>query len=488
MNTLWKTTAERPEFPAPDGDISADAVVIGGGICGALTAYMLQKRGVDTVLLERDRIGCGLSSATTAKITAAHSNVYSKLVSSLGAEYARTFALVSAAAIDEYEALIKQEKINCDFERLPTFLYARHGERLLRRELCAAKAAGLNVSWHDPATLQIPALSALKLPDQAQFHPLKFLYSLSERIKAYEHCGNVRLDGGKAVTDYGSVRAKYFVSATNYPAIGTLKGGYFAKVHRELAHVLTLSPHTPLGGMYIGVDGGANYRSWGEHLIVSGESHVSGCGVDGAYERLRREARESFPEAEEEMRWSAEDSMTLDGLPYIGRYSGGSETIFTASGFGKWGMTTAMAGAVTVAELICGKTSMAAAIFDPSRFTPRASAEEFASMTARAVRGMSSRFFMVPERELSDVGRGDGEIIRYMGRKVGAYRDMEGEVHLVEPKCPHLGCELSWNGDDLTWDCPCHGSRFTFDGALITGPADRAVGIEVKKKEMTGKK
>ncbi len=478
MNTIWNTTAERPEFSPLRGDVSADAAVIGGGLCGVLTAYMLKKKGFDVVLLEADLIGRGQSSATTAKITVAQGLTYSRLEDALGEEFSRAFALISAAAIEEYDDLIKRENIDCEFERIPAYLYAVHGERLINKEIAAARRAGLNVKPADVSKLEIPAYAAAEFPSQAQFHPLKFIYALANRLKIYEKTRVEKVENGKLVTNGGLVSAKYIVCATNFPALGTLRGGYFAKLHREVAHAVSLSATSSLDGMYVGVDGGYNYRSFGDHIIVSGESHVSGLGVGGAYEKLISSAKKIFPDAKEELSWSAEDSVTLDGIPYIGKYNSRSSSVYTAAGFGKWGMTASMSAAVTVTDLICGKKTPASVLFDPSRKTLRASAEEFSAMSARTAKGISSRYFKVPERELSEIGKNDGGIVKYLGRKAGAYRDEDGKIYLVDPKCPHLGCELSWNGDDRTWDCPCHGSRFTFEGKMITGPADASISIK----------
>lgn len=473
--TLWKSSANRAEYPTLDHDIICDAVVIGGGLCGMLCAYKLSRLGLKVALLEAERIGSGQTSGTTAKITVAHSNIYSRIADELGEHESEIYASAATHAIDEYEDIIMRENIDCGFSRLSSYLYTLYGERLIYKEYDAARRAGLSCGIEKSVELPFEVACALKFPNQAQFNPIKFLHGIAHGFEIYENSRALEIHDGKIICENGSVSAKFIITATNYPLFGDLKSMFPIRLHRRMAHVYTFSGVPAMQNMYIGIDGGYNYRSSDDILIVSGENHVSGEGTGGAYERLKDSTLSSFKNAVPYIHWSAEDSVAIDKIPVIGRMHSTGGDILTCCGFMTWGMTSSMVAADIISDTVCGRGNPAASLFTPKRFHASASMDELGGMVSRAASGIIGASFKVPEEELAELRRGEGAIVRYMGQKYAAFRDENGAVHLSDPRCPHLKCELCWNGDDRTWDCPCHGSRFDIDGRLLTGPAEHSV-------------
>lgn len=473
MESIWQKENNQHVFSSLRDDLTCDAAVVGGGLCGVLCAYMLYKAGLKTVLLEAERLGSGQSSLTTAKITSSHGSVYSKIAKYFGKDMARLYGEACDTSIREYAKTVAAEKIDCDFEMLPCCLYSLYGRNLIASEYEAASYAGLNCSITNETSLPFYVESALRFENQAQFHPIKFINALAENLHVYEHSRVTELRGDRLICKDGSVKARYVVIATNYPILGDARDMFPVKLHRKMAHVCAFEGSSHLHEMYVGADGGYNYRSYKDILIVSGENHISGLGTGGAYERIIKSTSMHFEGTSPTLHWSAEDSETTDHLPHIGHMKGKDSDFFMATGFGTWGMTTSMTSAMIIRDMICGKENKSSELFSPKRFKMNASAEELSDAIARSTKGIALSRLKVPEDELSDLPHGEAKIIRHMGRKIGAYRDENGNIHKIDPKCPHLGCELKWNGDDKTWDCPCHGSRFDMDGHLLNGPAQR---------------
>ncbi len=474
MNTFWNDNISKKDFPALKEDISCDALVVGGGLCGVLTAYKLNKSGLRVVLVEKETLGSGQSSLTTAKITLAHGEIFNTIRKNFGDEATKIYAKCGLDAIDDYRKIIKNERIDCDFKSQCAYLYSLYGERHVKTEYEAAVAAGVHCSIVYDTTLPFEIKAAIKFPSQAVFHPLKFIYELSRGLEIYENTNVLEFSAGKVVCENGTITAKNIIITTNYPSVGDLKLLLPLKLHRKMAHACAFSGTGDLGAMFIGIDGGYNYRSHGDTLIVSGENHVSGEGVPGVYERIIQDTKKNFPEAELITSWSAEDSTAVDILPYIGKFRSGQVDLFTATGFRTWGMTMSMTAATLIRDIILGQDNPATELFSPSRFK-FSSAEGLGGMVSRTAKGIIASRFSLPEEEVGKLGRGCGKIVMHMGRKVAAYVDEDGNVHTCEPYCPHRKCELKWNSDDKTWDCPCHGSRFDYDGNLLTGPATKNI-------------
>lgn len=437
MESIWKKTKIPGREPLP-GDLEAEAVVIGAGMAGILTAYELQRRGVNCIVLEADRIGSGQTGNTTAKITSQHALCYDRLIRSFGLELARQYARANEAALGQYERLIGEKKIACEFERCPAYLYSQVDVRKLEKELEAARAVGIEAELTDQTTLPFSVEGALKFPGQAQFHPLEFLRVIAEELTVYEKTRVLRAEGRRLCTDRGTVSARYVVFATHFPFVN-MPGYYFSRMHQERSYVVALSEAGQMDGMYYGIDpGGLSFRDADHMLLLGGGGHRTGENREGGkYRLLEASARRYWEDCRVKARWSAQDCMTLDGVPYIGRFSENTENWYVATGFGKWGMTSSMVSAQILADLITGEENRDAEIFSPQRTVTAGAACSFLENGGRSAKELGKRVLSGSEVKV----------------------------------CPHMGCALSWNQDEETYECPCHGSRFDRDGKLLDNPA-----------------
>ncbi len=472
MDSLWTSGVSLPTFPSLEGELEADAAVIGGGITGILTAYFLQKRGVRTVLLEADRLVCGQTGGTTAKITSQHGLIYSRLRDNFGRDVMQAYAAANEGAIRAYEALVRDEGIDCDFEERPALLYTAGNPEILEREAKFAAACGIRADFFTECELPFPVRGVLRYGNQASFHPLKFLRALSRKLKICENTRVLTAEDGELTTTRGRVRADHVVFACHYPFVN-VPGWYFARMHQSRSYVLALENAPALQGMYYGIDpDGYSLRPAGKYLLLSGESHRTGENSEGGmYAALREAASRLFPGSKAVLQWSAQDCMTPDGIPYIGRYAASTPDWYVATGFGKWGMTGAMAAAQLISDLIVTGSSPFAALYDPGRFKFSVSAEAVARDLAHAVKDLAKSVLRLPRETLDALPMGHGGVIRFEGQKIGVFRDEAGGIHAVGVRCPHMGCELAWNPEEKSWDCPCHGSRFDMDGRWLNGPA-----------------
>ena len=472
MASIWELNFDVEPRPMLQEAVSCDACVVGGGMAGILTAHALQKAGLSVVLVEAGRLLGGQTRGTTAKITAQHGLCYKRLLDTLGEERARAYALANARAIEAYRKLVSREGIDCALEERDAYLYTQQDPKPLEEEAEACRLLGLDAAFTRETTLPFPVAGAVRMRGQAQFHPLRFASALSRGLTVYENTRVTQVEEDGVRTECGSVRAKHVVLCTHYPFVNT-PGYYFMRMHQERSYVLALEGAKLPDGMFYGTDAeGLSFRTSGPFLLLGGENHRCGENTSGGrYERLRRAARELYPKAREAAHWSAQDCMTLDGLPYAGRFSSSTPRLYVATGFGKWGMTNAMASALLLRDLITGRDCAYASAYDPQRFTPSASAKLLMEEGIQAVKGLSRTAFTPPRAELEALPAGHGGIIGCGEEKLGAYKDEVGEVYLVSPVCPHLGCQLEWNPDEKSWDCPCHGSRFDFRGNLLSGPA-----------------
>lgn len=470
--SLWRQGANIPERAALKGDIEAETAVIGAGMAGMLTAYMLRARGRNAVVLEADRIGGGQTGSTTAKITSQHGMCYDALVKRLGREKARMYAEANETAVAEYARIVQERNIDCDFRRLPAFLYSRVSEEALMREADAARDLGIEARFEKDAGLPFPNKGAVRFDGQAQFDPMRFLSAIAGGIPIYEKTRVVSVKDGLLTAESGTVRAKHVVFAAHYPFIN-VPGWYFMRMHQERSYVLALESAWLPTGMYYGTDpGDVSLREAKGLLLLGGENHRTGENTKGGrYEELMRKAIKIAPGAREAARWSAQDCVTLDGIPYIGAYSAESPNWWVATGFGKWGMSSSMVAALALTGSILGDPPKWAAAFSPDRFSLSASAKSLATETAQAFKGLARRAFAIPQATLAALPSGHGGIVEANGKKAGVYKDEQGHCHIVDPRCTHLGCQLEWNPDERSWDCPCHGSRFDYDGNLIDTPA-----------------
>lgn len=472
MESIWRKDCELPKYPPLTENIKTEAAVIGAGMAGLLTAALLQKKGIDTVLLEANEIASGQTQNTTAKITSQHSLLYDNLVKQLGKEKAQLYARANEEAITMYDSMVKEENIECHFEHLPSYLYTLNDVSKIEKEVDAAKESGIAAEFTTNTTLPFKVRGAAKFPNQAQFNPLEFIKGIIKPLKIYEHTLVREIDKHVIKTEHGKVEADFIVVATHYPFINA-PGYYFLRMHQERSYVLALNNAPKLDGMYRDEnDYGYSFRHYKDMIILGGGDHRTGENISGGrYEELMEAARKYYPESTEVCRWSAQDCYTLDKVPYIGQYSGSTPNLYVATGFKKWGMTTSMVSAMLLSDMITSKKNPYEELFTPQRFQVTASMESLYNEAKHTVNHLILKKIKVPDTKLNEVKNGQGTIIEEDGHKIGVYREPDGQVHQVSTKCTHLGCELTWNADELTWDCPCHGSRFDYNGKLINNPA-----------------
>ncbi|XZM34306.1 FAD-dependent oxidoreductase [Clostridium perfringens] len=474
MKSVWSESCKFRKREALNKDIKTDVLVIGAGIAGILTAYMLKQKGREVVLIDAAEIASGNTKNTTAKITSQHDLIYSKLISEFGEEKARQYAKANELAIKKYKEIIEYKRIECDFEEKPAYVYSLNEVDVLKEEVEAAKNLGIDAEFVQEVNLPFKIKGAVKFNNQAQFNPLKFLRGISNELVIYENTRALEIKENLVVTSGGNITANNIVVATHYPIMNA-PGYYFMKMHQERSYVLALENTSEIDGMYIDLNKeGYSFRTYNNLLLLGGISHRTGENEEGgSYDELRKVVKKLYPKAKEKYYWSAQDCMTIDGIPYIGRYSNETLNIYVATGFNKWGMTSSMVSAMIISDMILEKENDFSEIFSPRRFDLSLSINNIANDLIETAKNFIAQKVYIPSSEIEHIKNGHGGIIEYNGEKVGVYKDKEGKEFFVSTKCTHLGCQLSWNADELTWDCPCHGSRFDYKGRLIGSPATK---------------
>ncbi|NLZ82788.1 MAG: FAD-dependent oxidoreductase [Clostridiales bacterium] len=475
--------------PSLEGDIRAEVVVVGAGLAGVLTAYLLQERGISVVVLECNEAGSGMTKNTTAKITSQHGLIYKKLMTYKGEELAREYAWSNQIAAGKFEEIISRLKIDCDYELKSNYIYTLDNDLRIKQEVEAAKKLGLPATYTKETTLPFPVKSAIRFDGQAQFHPLRFLDALAKELTIYEHTRitEIRSDG-LILTDKGSVKGKKIVIATHYPFINA-PGYYFLRMHQEREYLLALKckdtkQSIALDGMYLdGDQQGYTFRNYKDFLLFGGGSHRTGeYNPMDSYAKLGKMASQWFPNYKVIYTWSNQDCMTPDSIPYIGRYSVNYKNFFVATGFNKWGMSGSMVAAMLLRDIIMGRKNEFQDVFDPRRLMLSGS-KVLLKDTGIITKSILAELLKIPHDNYRDIEKGEAGVIKHNGQRIGIYRDNQDNYFFVLTKCPHLGCSLEWNQNELTWDCPCHGSRFDYKGRLINNPASRDVYDACQRKK-----
>lgn len=425
---LWENNVIMPEFPRLKGDTETEVLVIGGGIAGLLCAYMLRERGVEHLLVEGRKICSGTTRGTTAVITVQHGSIYTKLIKKFGKEKAKVYLEVNIAAAGIFEKLA--ENIECDFVKKPSYVYSRTDNRCLKVEAAVARELGAEAGFTEDTGLPFETAGAVRFDNMAQFHPLKFLSEISRELNIRENTFVEDVKGNTAYTKSGKIKADKIVFASHYPFI-KIHGLYPLKLYQKRSFAIALENAPVLAGTYAeDSDRGIYLRNYRDLLIVGGGDHRTGASDDG-FRIVRKFVAEHFPEAREKYAWAAQDCMSLDDVPYVGRYCLSEDNWYVITGFNEWGMTSAMNAATVIADMVTGRKNEFAEAFHTDR--------SIASKQLLSNIGTTLKNFCIP------------------GGK----------------RCTHLGCRLSENPAENSWDCQCHGSRFDHDGHVTDNPATK---------------
>ena len=426
MLSLWSATSDLPSFEALKGDVKTDVLIIGGGISGVLCAYELKNRGIDCVLVEAAQICSGITKNTTAKITSQHGFIYDKITKKFGAENAQKYLQANENAVRRYARLCKD--IDCDFQNKDNIVYCVDNFKKVEKEMKALENIGYKAQLEYKLPVPIGIAGAVRFKNQAQFNPLKFVSHVVKNLKIYENTKVIEIRDNKAITDKGTISAEKFIVATHFPFMNKY-GAYFMKMYQHRSYVIAIDRNVNLDGMYVDESKtGMSFRNAENLLLIGGGDHRTGK-QGGSYNEIRCFTQKYYPQNKEVYHWATQDCMTLDNVPYIGKYSKSLDNVYVATGFNKWGMTTSMVASEILSDLIEEKKNDYTELFSPQR---------------------SMMSIQLP------INMGESVL---------------GIVAPSAKRCPHLGCALKWNNVEHSWDCPCHGSRFTEKGQLIDNPA-----------------
>ena len=500
--SLWERTATKFRSAPLSENLTADVCVVGAGIAGVTTAYLLTREDRHVILVDDGPVGGGMTGRTTAHLVSALDDRYYEIEKILGEEGARLCAYSHTAAIDCIEAIVTEEKIECDFERLAGYLFLPSGGSVteLRRELDAAVRAGLGVERVDRVPIgKFDTKGVLRFPRQAQFHSLKYLNALSGAI--IESGGHIFTgtrvvkikDGNRTsieTSDGHTITARAAVVATNCPindllAIHSKQAPYVTyviglRVTCELEHALfwdtaqtAENEKQVLGPVpYHYVRFARDEK--GEVLIVGGEDHKSGQAEDfeQRFSKLERWARQHFPTLGEITdRWSGQVMEPVDGVAYIGR-NPGNKNVYVVTGDSGNGITHGTIAGILITDLIAGRENSWAKLYDPTRKTLKpVVVADYVTENANVAAQFRDYITSGSQPMADEIRRGEGGILREGVKKIAAYRDENGVLHKFSAICPHLKCPVRWDGAEKTWDCPCHGSRFDALGRVLNGPA-----------------
>ncbi|MCO0596070.1 FAD-dependent oxidoreductase [Peribacillus butanolivorans] len=482
----WRSTLSFPSFSKLETDITTDVLIVGGGITGITSAYLLAKQGVKVTLIEASEILNGTTGHTTAKITAQHGLIYDQLITDHGEEKARLYYEANTEGMELIKGLIEEHSIECNLNVQDAYVYANTDEykSKIQEELKAYQKLGIRGDYAEKIPFSIPCKAAVIMKDQAQFHPLKYLTALIPPIleaggNIYERTTAMKIEDGKpptVKTETGHIiKSNHIIVASHFPFNDEM-GLYFARTHIKRSYVLGIKTEQEYpGGMYYSADNPTRSLRYtednGEKLIlVGGEGHKTGQGISTIehYEALQDFSSQYFNVKDIPYRWSAQDIVTPDNLPFVGPVTSNHPNVLIATGYAKWGMTNGSIAAKILSDHILQKDNRYADLYNPARIKGMKNiVEDNADVAKHLIKSKLAVIHKTPE----DLGIDEGAIVKVNGDKAGCYRDHEGQLHIVDSTCTHMGCEVAWNSGDRTWDCPCHASRYSITGEVLNGPA-----------------
>lgn len=487
--SFWIASTLQSSYAPLTQDIEVDVAIVGAGLAGITAAMLLKKAGKTVAVLEAGQVAEGVSGHTTAKVTSLHQLKYATLIKEIGEEKARLYGESNQAAVEQVATLVAEEQIDCDFARKSAYTFAETPETLnkVEQEVEAAQRLGLPATFVTTTPLPFAIEGAVKFSHQVQFHPRKYILALAAKIhgdgcSVFEQTRVETVDGENPcrvrTTQGATVTAQDVIIATNLPILD--QGLFFAKSYPKRSYLIgaRIDPAQAPDGMFIGT--GENYRSMratptddgGMMLMIGGEGHKVGevSESEHPFERLADYARQRFGLETIDYRWSTQDMVSFDKLPYIGKLTPLHQHTYVATGFSLWGMSNSTLSGMILRDLLLGQSNPWADLYEATRPTPFITQDSIKNNLEVGTHWVGDRFkglFSDPD----SLSAGEGKLVTVEGQKVAAYRDQAGALHQVSAVCPHLGCIVAWNAVENSWDCPCHGSRFDPDGHILQGPA-----------------
>lgn len=478
-----------PEFKKLTEDHQTDIAIVGGGITGTTAGYLLAKEGFKVTIIEAGKILTGTTGHTTAKITAQHSIIYDELINHFGEEKAKLYYKANQEALNFIKTTVGEQQIDCDFSEQDAILYTTSDQGIskIHKEADAYQKLGINGKEINSIPFDIDIKSALTMHNQAQFHPLKYLRELAKLFIAaggeiFENSVAIDIEDGNEpqieLRNGQKISCKHIIAASHFPFCDK-KGLYFARMYVERSYLMAIKAKKAFpGGMYLSIDSPARtLRSApmnGEELVlVGGEGHKTGQGINTMehYKAIEQFAEEKLGIKEYLYRWSAQDIYTLDKVPYIGPITANQPRVLMATGYRKWGMSNGTAAALLLKDYILEKDNPYKELYTTSRFHADPEIKKLFTVNVDVAKHLIKGKLEISPKVPEEVAVDEAAIVIINGERAGAYRDHDGVLHVVDTTCRHLGCEVEWNEGERTWDCPCHGSRYSITGEVINGPA-----------------
>lgn len=490
MDSLWLDSISNSlNLNSLNKNIETDICIIGGGIFGLTSAYFLSNLGFKVVLLEKEELVTKTTAHTTGKITSQHGLFYNYLADSYSKQFAKDYWRANEEAIDGIKEIIDKEKIKCDFMYQNNYIYTTKENELeaFQKEFDTLQDLGIPCEWTTKTGLPFDVVASICFKNQAQFNPVKYCYSLAKCIlnkKAQIYTNSKVISCEKSDDSYitytqtNNVKSKYVIMACHYPFIN-VPGFYFTKMYQSTSYIIAVDTKKSLfNGMYINNSSPffsfrtAKYKGK-DILLIAGGDHKTGqpSSYQDTYGILEKKAKELYPDCEIIYRWNTEDCISLDKIPYIGVYSNLMPHMYVGTGFKKWGMTSSYVASRIITDMICDKENPYSYIFNSTRLKPLKNFDEMKNMIIQSSNSLLFEKLKDGNLHFDEIQNNSGSIIDVNNEKVGIYKDENGKVFAVKPICTHLGCLLSWNDVDKTWDCPCHGSRYDYKGKNLYSPA-----------------
>lgn len=496
MNSLWiETTKNQLHLKSLTQNLETEVCIIGAGLFGLTTAYYLTKQGKKVVVVEKDDIGEKVSGNTTGKITSQHGLFYSHLIDDYGINYAQKYLEVNEKAIQNIKEIIDTEQIECDFEEQSAYVFTTNQDEVIEieKEVDAVNKLGKKAKLITNVDKPFKMTAGIEFDNQAQFHPRKYMIGLANvilkdnQIYNYTTATDVQKYGEKFLitTDRGNVLADSVVLATHYPIVN-FPGFYFIKMYQSTSYIIAIETNSKIPeGMYITAKEPVySFRSAkynGKNIVlIGGSEHKTGEAIadNSHYTELEKKAKELYPDCKVLFRWNTRDCISLDKIPYIGEFSNLYKNMYVGTGFKKWGMTFSNIAGKIVSDKILGKQNEYEDLFTPTRLKPIKNRWEVKNMLKETVDSIALNKFKIDPSSISEIENDNASIMKIDGENIGIYKDKNGKLYAVSPVCTHLGCLLTWNNIDKTWDCPCHGSRFDYTGRNIYEPAIKDLNVK----------